>query len=108
MYCIIIPIYKETLSKYEFLSLKQCCLIFYKYPIIFITHENLDCSIYTDICRKAEVNYEYEFFGKKYFKNTLCYNALLLSFFFYAHFAEYEYMLIYQLDAYVFRDELGY
>jgi hypothetical protein len=108
MVCIIIPIYKDTLSEYEVLSLKQCCSILFKYPIIFVTHKNLDCSVYTKICKDANINYKYEYFNIKYFKDILCYNALLLSRFFYARFTEYEYMLIYQLDSYVFRDELEY
>jgi hypothetical protein len=108
MCCIIIPIYKDVLTDYEILSLKQCCHILFKYSIIFVTHKNLDCSVYTRICKDAGVNFKYELFNQKYFKDILCYDALLLSRFFYARFIEYEYMLIYHLDAYVFRDELDF
>jgi hypothetical protein len=106
--CIVIPIYKPTLSKHELLSLRQCCKILAKHPVYFVTHEELDCTVYTNICQSAAVNYKYEYFDKKYFSDILCYNALLLSKSFYTRFNDYEYMLIYQLDAYVFKDELEY
>jgi len=106
--CIIIPIYKETLNEYEITSLKQCCLILIKYSIIFVTHKMLNCNIYKNICDNYKINYKFEYFDKKYFTDISCYNALLLSKIFYKRFINYEYMLIYQLDAYVFRDELEY
>jgi len=108
MYCIIIPIYKSKLSEYEITSLKQCCTVLRKYPIIFVTHNELDCIVYNTICDETNVSYRYEYFNKKYFSNISCYNALLLSKSFYTRFSDYEYMLIYQLDAYVFRDELDF
>ena len=106
--CIVIPIYKDKLSEYEITSLKQCCAILGKYSIIFITHEKLDCSVYNSICDGNNVSYRYEYFKKKYFSSISSYNALLLSKSFYTRFIDYEYMLIYQLDAYVFKDELEY
>ena len=41
-----------------------------------------------------------------WFKSVATYNALLLRDEFYARFSDYAYMLIYQLDAFVFRDTL--
>jgi hypothetical protein len=108
MCCIIIPIYKDKLSEYEIKSLKQCCIILGKYPIFFVTHNKLDCKIYNTICDEINVVYRYEYFNKIYFSDILCYNALLLSKYFYTRFNNYEYMLIYQLDAYVFKNELEY
>jgi len=106
--CIIIPVYKNKLSEYEIISLKRCCTILRKYTIIFVTHNRLDCIAYNVICDENNVSYRYEYFNKKYFSNVSCYNALLLTKSFYTRFIDYEYMLIYQLDAYVFKDELEY
>jgi len=108
MCCIIIPIYKINISEYEIISLKQCCAILGKHPIIFVTHNKLDCTVYNTICDESNISYKYEYFSKKYFSNISCYNSLLLSKRFYSRFINYEYMLIYQLDAYVFKDELEY
>ena len=42
------------------------------------------------------------------FQSVDTYNKMLLSPWFYRHFLDYEYMLIYQIDAYVFSDQLDY
>lgn len=44
----------------------------------------------------------------EHFCGIEAYNKMMLSSWFYALFAEYEYMLIYQIDAYVFNDQLDY
>jgi hypothetical protein len=106
--CIIIPVFKSKLSEYEVTSLKQCCAVLGKHPIIFVTHKELDCTVYNSICDENNVSYKYEYFYRNYFVSISCYNALLLSKKFYTRFIDYEYMLVYQLDAYVFRDELEY
>jgi hypothetical protein len=49
---------------------------------------------------------EIESFPDDFFQNVESYNRLMLSPVFYERFLDYEYILIYQLDAYVFRDEL--
>jgi len=104
--CVVIPIYKETPDEYELISLKQCCLILGKYSFIFVTHKELNCGIYHDICNTYHINYKFEYFNSVYFNDVLTYNALLLSKFFYKKFTDYEYILLYHLDAFVFNDEL--
>lgn len=42
------------------------------------------------------------------FESVETYNSLMLSSWFYSLFSDYEYMLIYQIDAYVFNDQLDY
>jgi hypothetical protein len=50
----------------------------------------------------------FEAFEDRYFAGISGYNALMLSPCFYERFADSTYILIHQLDAYVFRDELEY
>jgi len=104
--CVVIPIYKKKLNEFEILSLKQCCKILNKYPIFFVTHKQLDCSMYNSICDEFKITYAYCYFNKVFFSNISGYNALTLSKLFYKKFIDYEYMLVYQLDAYVFSDDL--
>lgn len=106
--CIVIPIYKEILSETDIISLKQCLKILSKYHIVFITNKKLDCSAYIEICRKYNTDFSFEYFHYCYSFGINGYNALLLSKKFYTRFKNYTYILIYQLDAYVFRDELDY
>jgi hypothetical protein len=59
------------------------------------------------MCRQyGSVKIQYKYFPEKYFRNINGYNSLLLNRNFYLPFLEYEYMLIYQLDAFVFSDRL--
>ncbi len=95
---IIIPIYKKILSKSEQISLKRCREILGNYPIIFVAPDNFEA----DYIQNNEVVY----FSADYFSNIKGYNTLMLSPDFYEKFLAYEYMLLYQLDAYVFKDEL--
>lgn len=106
---IIIPIYKEILSDTENISLRRCLLILGKYRICFVTFKQLNTSAYTKICNLYNIKPSFEYFSKKYFLNGLHgYNQLLLTNQFYKRFLQFTYILIYQLDAYVFRDELEY
>jgi hypothetical protein len=81
--CVVIPIYKKDLIEYEIVSLKQCCKILKNHPIVFVTHNKLDCGVYDEVCGKYSVSYKYEYFNKIYFTNLYGYNALMLSIIFY-------------------------
>ncbi len=105
---IVIPIYKSQLTAEEMLSFRQCCKVLGTHPISVITYADLDCSEYYKIAAEYHVNILRENFDKNYFASVSGYNKLCLSVDFYSRFGQYEYMLIYQLDAYVFKDELVY
>ncbi|MES2828549.1 MAG: DUF5672 family protein [Bacteroidota bacterium] len=99
---IIIPIYKQRLSLLEDLSIKQCFNVLSNYKIIAIKPDHLTLE-----------NYTYNFddvisFSDEYFADPAGYNALMRSASFYDQFLTFEYMLIYQPDAFVFKDELNY
>ena len=84
-------------------ALKQCSFVFAeKRNIVFVVPENLDCSVYLEVIPTAEVKR----FDDSYFTGISSYSRLLLTPDFYHCFEEYTYMLIYQLDGWVFRDEL--
>lgn len=103
---VIIPIYKSLPSEYELISLRQCCRVLKNYTIVLIAPESLNTQIYDIEFRKQSVNCIIERFANVYFESITGYNRLMLSNFFYNRFINYNYILIYQLDAYVFRDEL--
>ena len=100
--CIVVPIYKPVPNPLETLSLLQGSRVLASYPLIFVTHPDLDLTCYRTLCPQAK----YVFFNKRYFESIDGYNDLMLSRGFYVCFATYEFMLIYQTDAWVFRDEL--
>lgn len=101
--CIIIPIYKKHLNSFEIQSIAQCVKVLSNYSIYFITHKDLNLGFYKESFPEIK---KILFFDDNYFKSIKGYNKLMLSPLFYEAFKNYQYMLIYQTDCYVFRDEL--
>jgi len=103
---IVIPIYKLILSKQEEASLRQCFTILGRYDICFVTHNNLKTSYYKSIISQYNINVSFAYFPEEWFSGIAGYNRLCMGRELYETFEQYEYMLIYQPDAWVFRDEL--
>lgn len=101
---VVIPFYRDTISANEKISLLQCEQILSAYPKIVIKPNHLTLPEEAKIISVSSV----ENFDDKYFENIAGYNQLMLSPEFYSRFADYEYILIHQLDAFVFKDELIY
>jgi hypothetical protein len=101
---IIIPFYQAALSGFEKIALAQCETILPNYPKIAVKPKHLTLP--------AEIS-NYNFtdvisFDDKYFDGIQGYNELMLSDVFYDAFLKYTYILIHQLDAFVFKDDLNY
>jgi len=96
---IVIPVHRAQLTADERLSIAQCERVLGRYTIRFVAPKAV---------RKVE-GFEHisvVHFEDAYFQSVASYNRLMLSKDFYECFAEYAYILIYQPDAFVFRDEL--
>ena len=99
---VVIPIYKSDLTEAEALSLKQGLGVLSKYPIIIVKPIDLNIdNLKTQHPQITDLS-----FDNKYFESIEGYNHLLTSPHFYQAFFNYKFILIYQLDALVFRDEL--
>lgn len=105
---IVIPVYKDAPNNTERASFFQALNILKNHDICIITHNSCNLTVYKKISEKADKSYSIELFDINYFKSIDGYNDLCYSKDFYLRFNLYEYMLIYQLDAWVFRDELEY
>ena len=105
---IIIPIYKKELSAFEKASLIQCIKILKAYDVALICPVSLDLENYDRIFKAYKKEYKIVRFEDKHFESIFSYNLLMLSPFLYEQFLDYKYMLIYQLDAWVFEDKLEY
>jgi hypothetical protein len=99
---IVIPIYKNYFGDLEEKSFLQCIKVLKNYPIVLVQPEGLDNAYITERFSNVIV----ETFSKHYFENISGYNELLLSEYFYKRFLDSEFILIYQLDAFVFKDTL--
>ncbi|KQS32602.1 DUF5672 family protein [Dyadobacter sp. Leaf189] len=100
---VVIPVYQTGLTDGEAISLRQCAKVLSAYPIIIVKPESLVLSPEFD----AIPSVQQVSFKDECFNGIAAYNRLLTSIDFYQKFIAYPYILIYQLDAYVFRDELS-
>jgi Protein of unknown function (DUF5672) len=105
--CIVIPVYKEVLDAFELISLQQCFNVLGGYDIYFVIPARLAATIATNGFIK-EKKAQYKVFNNHFFFSTTGYNRLMKKPGFYKAFLDYEFMLIYQLDAFVFKNELAY
>jgi hypothetical protein len=101
---IVIPVHSATPSYYELISFKQCFEVLNEHPIYVLAPAELDLSRYHQVVNEFElINV-----SKKWMSSRLHYNKLKLSHFFYEYFQDYEFMLTYELDAFIFKDDLDY
>lgn len=103
---IVIPVYKPILKEDEVKSLQQCFKIFKDYPICFACGKSFQIKNYEGYLENKK--YEVKRFDDKYFASIDGYSILMLSLNFYKSFYDYDYILLYQLDAWVFKKELSY
>ena len=99
---VVIPVYQKELNPYEQISLRQCVSILGRHPLVIVKPDSLDLSDWL-------IDYpmlQFESFDQSFFRSIRGYNELLCSEFFYKRFLAYEYILVYQLDAFVMRDSL--
>jgi hypothetical protein len=100
---VVIPFYKEHLNYDEYFSLDQCFKILSKHNIVAIKPQTLDLSFITEHYAFSNIIS----FDDHYFESIDGYNELMLTPPLYHKFLAYEFMLIYQLDALVFSDQLS-
>lgn len=99
---VVIPIYKKGFTTLEQISFNQIYTVLGHYPIVIIKPKSLDLSF----LQTEYPSLSFESFDDKYFQGITGYNHLLLSDTLYKRFLDTHYILICQLDSYVFRDEL--
>ncbi len=102
---ILVISHKPILSENEVLSLKQLYKVLEHFPIKLICPEGLDVSFYIE---NINNNTDFDFIDPIWQSNYQNFNKLKMSLFLYERYFDYEYILFYEPDAYVFRDELEY
>lgn len=88
------------------IALKQCSEVLSSYPVTIICPEQMSVDRYLFYFQGQHVSIKR--FQKDYFLSIDGYNRLLLSPEFYSSFEEFQYILIFQLDVYVFRNDIEY
>lgn len=105
-HAVAIIAYRAKPNDDELASLRQCLAILGKHPLLLICPESLQISTYQYEADRLGTQLLPVRFSDRWFRSVLTYNRLMLSIDFYERLRMYEYLLIYQLDAWVFSDEL--
>lgn len=100
--CVVVPVYTTALAPHEWASLDRCVTILGKHPIILVKPVHLNISTILDKYPALQSTS----FSDGYFVSIKSYNRMMLSDEFYARFAAYDFMLVHQLDSFVFSDQL--
>lgn len=111
--CIIVPLWKYDLYDYELLSLKRILNIYnnsnynIKYDMWFLIPDEFDINTLLNKYNLSVINYRWAQYEQYFFNSSITYNKLLYQENFYKMFEKnYKYMLIYQLDSYIFNEQL--
>ena len=96
---VILPTHKNSLNKYEKLSFN------------LFNHYLKDFDRYLLIPNKLKINFDTQkmritSINSKYFSSIESYNLLLQTKYFYKIYSKYDFILIYQLDCLVFKNEM--
>lgn len=94
---VIIPLYRK-LNAYEKFS----------YNILKSVIKNKDIYIICGNSYECELKEKLERFDDTYFKSSEDYSNLLKTYEFYNRFSDYKFILIYQLDCLIFKDDIDY
>lgn len=96
-FCVVIPVYKEVPDKIDKIVISNILSQMVGYDVYFVVPKGFDIEKY------KTYGAEFKFFEKRYFRSEKTYSRLLLKTEFYEAFQEYEYMLIVQTDAWIFK-----
>jgi hypothetical protein len=99
---VVITVHKPQIDELEALSLSRCVAVLGRHPMIFAAPKSLDFAVY----RRAAPSAEVVVFENRFFASLDGYNELLLRPLFFEAFARYQFILKYELDAFVFEDQL--
>lgn len=103
--CIVIVTHKETLDGKDEISFKRCLEVFGgKRDIKLILPDNITTTYYEEYINVLEIVKV----NNKWLSSLKEYNAMCCNQEFWNLFTDYEYVLIYQTDCWVFEDRLDY
>jgi hypothetical protein len=100
---VLITVHQPSFTPLEEISLRQCFKVLGHYPIRLVCPEGMDTSAYRAVIPGIEVDHIPAFWQSSYANFT----KLKIEPFLYRRYEAYEYVLFYELDAFVFRDDLA-
>ncbi len=101
---MLVPIYKEAPDEMDRQMLEHCLQVFCERPIVLVHPQGMNLARYTEIIGEREIRLQA--FASANFISRHAYNDMLMEPWFYRAFMGYEYILVHQLDSWVFADTL--
>jgi hypothetical protein len=105
---IVIPTHKESLSGYEEIALINNLKILDNWPKTICLPFNISQDYYKKLAEDNHLDFLILNLPEGYLGSIENYNKLLLSPFLYEKYSDFKYILIAQVDVWIFRDELQY
>lgn len=100
---VLIFAHQPTLAWHEAVSLAQCVRVLGTHPIHLVCPAGLDVSAYRTVAPDLAI----DFIPPHWLASYRTYNRLKILPWLYRRYANYEFILTHELDAFVFRDELS-
>jgi hypothetical protein len=100
---VLIFAHQKELDDFEKINFAQCCKVLNNHPIFLVCPDYLDTSQFKAIAR----NFEITRVPPQYLASLQAYNRFKISRYLYDRFAAFDFLLTYELDAFVFRDDLS-
>jgi hypothetical protein len=101
---ILIIAHKEKISELEVISLTQCAKVLGDKPIYLICPNEMDVSMYQKIVPEIKIFYIDPVWQSNYFM----FNKLKTDELLYSQFIKFKFVLFYELDAFVFKNDLDF
>ncbi len=98
---VVIPYYHSKLTESEKISFQNCLKVLGNHPVVLVVPEGMPVEEYPSY--KGLI---FQCVPDKWMESAASYNQMMLLEEFYSRFIQYEYILIFQLDAFVFSDSL--
>lgn len=99
---VLVFTHKPRPDEWEQVSFRQCCQVLGAHHMRLVCPRGMDLTAY----RRIHPDIVPDFIDPKWFRSLRDYNLLKVLPWLYRRYAGYEFMLTYELDAWVFRDEL--
>jgi hypothetical protein len=105
---VVIPTYKDflALDETELISLKHNLKTLSGAIFVIVGPASINYHGYLELAKRSSIKIQISCFDDQHFLGRSGYNNLLTQSKFYKRFKGYTYIMVCQLDAYVFRDEL--
>ena len=107
---IVVPVYSAELSQAEMIALRVCASRTRPCSIRMVHKRSINMTDFLDRCRLSRSErerIEVIPIDDHWLASVATYNAMLLQSWFYRLFADWTYLLIFQLDAWILGDDLG-